>query len=365
MYVENVSLSGFRNYDYLSIGLSERINIVKGDNAQGKTNFLEAVYFCAAGRSKRTHSDRELIQFNRGEAHIQAHIVKNGTRDRIDVHLRKDGSKGIALNGLAVKKVSDMFGALYAVIFSPEDLNLIKEGPAERRKFLDLEICQTNRLYYSELTQYHKILRQRNNLLKTLQKNKGGNSELKETVFAWDAQLVAHGVRIMRLREDFIVKIDEIAGKIHRDITNGKETLSVQYKPSVSQEDFAEKLKRGLERDIQLGSTSYGIHKDDLNFLINGVDARIFGSQGQQRTAALSCKLSEIKFIEEQKAERAVLLLDDVFSELDATRQRYLIENMEGSQTVITCTGAETAVSELQKLPGCACFSVSAGVITK
>jgi DNA replication and repair protein RecF len=353
-------LKQFRNYEKLSVDLNRGINILYGANAQGKTNFLEAVYFCATGRSKRANTDRELILFDRGEAHIQLQLEKEGFTDRLDVHLKRDAKKGVAVNGIAVKKLGDLFGVLYAVIFSPEELQLIKAGPAERRRFMDMEICQLSAVYYYELQQYHKILKQRNQLLKEIQKKR----VLKDTLPVWDEQLAAHGVRVIEKRRAFLQKIDVLSREIHAKITEGKEILEIIYKPSVSEEEFGNKLKRNADRDILLGTTTVGVHKDDIQFLINQNDVRVYGSQGQQRTASLSAKLAEIDLIKEDQSTTPVLLLDDVLSELDQSRQKYLMRYIEQVQTIITATGAEDILGKLDNIENITVFQVENGSIS-
>ena len=362
MHIKDISLKNFRNYEKLHMTLSPGVNILFGPNAQGKTNFLEALYFCATGRSKRTSVDRDLIRFMESEAHIQMHVAKDGMENRLDVHLRREGGKGIAINGLPVHRLGDLFGALYAVTFSPEDMQLIKEGPGERRRFMDMELCQLSTLYYFELQQYYKILKQRNQLLKQIQKKR--DVALRETLCVWDDQLVAHGTAVMERRAAFIERIHIIARDIHSKITNGQETLALQYKPSTAPAEFMARLQKNTDRDIILGSTSVGIHKDDLIFLINDIDARAYGSQGQQRTASLAAKLAEISLIREEKGTDPVLLLDDVLSELDQSRQTYLIEAIQGIQTVITATGVEDILNHMTNHQNISVFSVRNGVIS-
>lgn len=342
MYIKNLCLKSFRNYEKLNIELSPNLNILYGDNAQGKTNILEAIYISAMGRSQKAQKDSQIIKMSENEAHIQVFAVKDHSQNRIDVHLKKDTKKGIAVNGIPIKKSSELFGIIYIVIFSPEDLNLIKSGPSERRRFMDMEMCQLSSVYYYDLQQYYKVLKQRNNLLKTLQKNQN----IKDTLFVWNVQLVNYGCKVIQSRNKFINKINQIASIIHKNITGGKELLKIEYMPNVYIDDFEMKLNRHLERDIMLGSTSVGPHKDDLIFYINNDDVRIYGSQGQQRTAALSIKLSEIELIKEETLHEPILLLDDVLSELDESRQVYLLENIKNVQTIITCTGIEDSIKK-------------------
>lgn len=358
MYIKKFSLKNYRNIDFLELELKNGVNIFYGENAQGKTNILEAIYVCATGRSHRTHIDKELIKFNETNAHIKAYI-QSSTLDKIDIHLKKDSKKGIAINNIPINKLGELFGTLNIVIFSPEDLNLIKSGPLERRKFIDMELCQINKVYYHNLGQYHKILKQRNSLLKKISKE----NNLKETLFVWDSQLIEYGKKIIEIRQDFINKINKISKKIHFEITNQNEELEIIYKPSVLAEDFEKKLKKNIEKDIFYATTSYGPHKDDIIFLINNINARDFGSQGQQRTVSLSTKLAEIILIKEEKGDFPILLLDDVFSELDKSRQKYLISSINNIQVIITCTGIEDIIKNLQN--DCQLFNIKNGYIFK
>lgn len=345
MRIGRLSVKNFRNLENVSVDFEKGINILCGDNAQGKTNVLEAIYICATGRSHRTHSDKEIIAFNKSEAHIQLYTSKNDIFDKIDIHLKRECKKGAAVNNVPVRKLGELFGVLHAVMFAPEDLQLIKAGPSERRRFIDLEMCQISGVYYYDLQQYYKILKQRNNLLKKIQNDRS----LKDTVFPWDIQLLQYGKKVIRARDYFIKKISPQASHIHEKITNKKEKLEIFYKPSVSEEAFENKLLKSFEKDIYYGTTSAGPHKDDMTFFINGSDVREYGSQGQQRTTSLSLKLAEIELIREEKNVNPVLLLDDVLSELDEKRQGFLMDSIRNIQTVITCTGIEDIVGKLKK----------------
>jgi len=359
MIVKKVELKDFRNLNIVNIELESGLNIFYGDNAQGKTNLLEAIYFCSTGRSQRTRSDRELISIGKSEAHIRAHIDNEGVSERIDVHLKNTQKKGIAINGLPIKFLGDLFGIFLTVIFSPEDLQLVKAGPSERRKYMDLELCQLSRVYYYNLQQYYRVLKQRNNLLKYAERT----PDLKDTLPVWDEQLVSFGLKIMEYRSDFILNINQLSGKLHSSITNGKEKLNVVYKSNVSADNYMDKLVGALNRDLMLGSTTVGIHKDDIVFLIDGVDARIFGSQGQQRTVCLSSKLAEIELIRSKTGKSPVLLLDDVLSELDKNRQKHLIESMDHIQTIMTCTGNEDVLRKLSRNQRSLCYKIENGQI--
>ncbi|MBP3307411.1 MAG: DNA replication/repair protein RecF, partial [Anaerotignum sp.] len=328
MYITEVSLQNFRNLAQLKIEPSEGINVIYGSNAQGKTNFLESLYFCAMGRSLRGKSDQQLIRFDEEESHIRMLVQRKQRYDRIDVHLKKDEKKGIAVNGLPVRKLGDLFGTLYAVIFSPEDLSLVKDGPGERRRFLDMELCQLSKVYYYDLQQYYRILKQRNNLLKEIQKK----PQLQETLFVWDDQLAEYGERIIAARKRFLIRLDEIAAEKLSQLTGGRDHLQTIYKPNCEEGMLAEKLRKNIDRDIYFGSTQSGPHKDDILFSIDGREVKVYGSQGQQRTTALAARLAEIDLIREETGEEPVLLLDDVFSELDENRQKFLLQSIEGLQ---------------------------------
>lgn len=345
MYIQKVSLTGYRNLKDITLFLKNGINIFYGENAQGKTNFLESLYLCASGRSLRTKNDSQLIEFNAKESHIQVLIQKLNSADKIDIHLKKEAKKGIAINGVALKKLGELFGTCHAVIFSPEDLNLVKNGPVERRRFMDMEICQMNVVYYYNLQNYYKILKQRNHLLKEIQKK----PTLKDTLFIWDKQLVDMGKRIIDTRSDFLIQLNKIASKKQNRLTGGNDALEIIYKPNSTAQQLEQKIANTHQRDILLGTTQYGPHKDDIVFLINGKDVKQYGSQGQQRTTALSAKLAEIDLIEQQTAQKPILLLDDVFSELDKNRQNFLMESIGHLQTVLTCTGIEDVIKEYVK----------------
>ncbi|MDD3393529.1 MAG: DNA replication/repair protein RecF [Anaerotignum sp.] len=342
MQISEVSLQGFRNLEELSLQPATGINVFYGKNAQGKTNFLESLYLCATGRSMRTKYDWQMVGFEAEESHIRLLIQKNNRKERIDVHLKRDTKKGIARNGVPIKKLGDLFGTVYTVVFSPEDLSLIKDGPAERRRFLDMELCQLSRIYYYDLQQYYRILKQRNNLLKEIQKK----PPLQETLFVWDTQLIDYGERVMTARRDFLQRLDIIAAEKLNALTGGLDQLKIAYKPNCELGQMAERLERNIQRDIYLGSTNFGPHKDDILFSIDGKEVKSFGSQGQQRTTALAARLAEIDLIREETGEEPVLLLDDVLSELDETRQRYLMESIDGLQAFLTCTGIEDVVKK-------------------
>lgn len=341
MYIEKLSLKNYRNIEKLNIELSENINIFYGDNAQGKTNILESMFMCATGRSQRTHIDKELIKFDENSAHIQMIVNKYEYKDRIDIHIKQKEKKGIAVNNIVVKRLGELFGTVNIVLFSPEDLMLIKEGPSHRRRYMDIELCQLSKVYYSNLQKYYKVLKERNNALKS------GKKSVFDTLDIWDSQLCMYGKKIMETRAGFINELNKTGAKIHSRITENKEYLNIEYKPSVAADDYEDKLISSREKDIYYGTTSYGIHKDDMTFIINGINARDYGSQGQQRTICLTIKLSEVEIIKNKTGNKPVLLLDDVLSELDKSRQNFIVNNIQDIQTVITSTGNDEILENL------------------
>ena len=340
MYVKSLDLLNFRNYEKLSLTLDPGINIFYGANAQGKTNILEAVYLAGTSKSHRGTRDRDMIRMGESEAHIRMHVDKNDSDYRIDMHLRKNKSKGIAIGGIPIRRAGELFGIVNIVFFSPEDLNIIKNGPSERRRLVDRILCEIDRIYMSDLTQYGKCLNQRNRLLHDLYFNPSLESELP----VWDEQLVNYGCRIIAKREEFVRMLENIASEIHTELTGEKEKLTLVYEPNVTVEEFADKVARSRDADRKIKSTTVGPHRDDVCIKVNDMDLRLYGSQGQQRTTAISLKLSEIRIIEERIRNKPVLLLDDVLSELDRDRQNYLLGNIRDIQTLITCTGLDEFV---------------------
>lgn len=340
MIVKSIELQNFRNYKEAGIFFDEGTNIFYGDNAQGKTNILEAIYMSGSTKSHKGSRDREVILFGEEEAHIKTVVVRSQKEYQIDMHLKKNRSKGIAVNRIPIKKAADLFGILNMVFFSPEDLNIIKNGPSERRRFLDFELCQLDKIYLSDLTKYNKILNQRNKLLKDLVYH----PDLKDTLSVWDIQLAETGKKIIAGRKKFIQELNEIVHGIHYRISGEKEELLIKYEPNTEELFFEDALNRAMTRDFKLCQTSVGPHRDDFLFSVKDVDIRKYGSQGQQRTAALSLKLSEIQIVKKTIHDTPILLLDDVLSELDSNRQNYLLNNISDIQTMITCTGLDEFV---------------------
>lgn len=340
MIIKSIELKNFRNYEELNISFDQGTNILYGDNAQGKTNILEAAYMSGTTKSHKGSRDKEMIRFGQQEAHLRTKVIRNGKDYQIDMHLKQNRPKGIAINQIPIRKASELFGILNMVFFSPEDLNIIKNGPAERRRFLDSELCQLDKIYLSDLTNYNKILNQRNKLLKDMVYS----PDLSDTLPVWDMQLVETGRKIIKRRKQFVEELNEIVHKIHYRISGGKEELFLSYEPNIDDIFFEDELSRAKQKDMKLCQTSVGPHRDDMLFSIGKIDIRKFGSQGQQRTSALSLKLSEIELVKKSIHDTPILLLDDVLSELDSNRQNYLLNNIYDTQTIITCTGLDEFV---------------------
>ena len=314
MVIKSLKLKNYRNYDLLDLKFDPKTNILYGDNAQGKTNILEALYLSGTTKSHRGTKDRDVIQFGYDESHIETIIEKRNIDFQIDMHLKKNSPKGIAIDKVPIRRAGELFGIVHFVFFSPEDLNIIKEGPAGRRRFIDLELSQLDKIYLNNLSNYNRIINQRNSLLKDIY----GQRNLIETLDIWDMQLAEYGKKILERRKQFIKQVNDIIADIHYKLTGGKERITLTYESS-------------------LGNICFTTDA--------GLDIRKFGSQGQQRTAALSLKLSEIELVKEELNDTPILLLDDVLSELDKHRQNYLLDSIDNIQTIITCTGLDEFVN--------------------
>lgn len=325
------------------MNFDEKINIIYGDNAQGKTNILESMYVCATSKSHRGSKDREIIRFDNDESHIKVNVKKNDMNYRIDMHLKKNKTKGIAVNGIPIKRAVELFGILNIVFFSPEDLNIIKNGPSERRRFIDMELSQLDKIYLDCLINYNKVVNQRNSLLKEYAFS--GREDIISSLDIWDMQLVKYGNDVIKSREKFVKEINDLVKSIHTKLSGDREQLEIIYEPCVKEQDFESELVRVRDRDLKFKCTNIGPHKDDMCFLINGMDVRKYGSQGQQRTAALSLKLAEIELVKQIIHDTPVLFLDDVLSELDSRRQNFLLDSIGNIQTMITCTGLDEFIN--------------------
>lgn len=335
MYINSLELSNYRNYNNLAIDFDPGITILYGDNAQGKTNILEAVYISGTTKSHRGSKDKDIIRFGEEESHIRLNLTKHDVGHRIDMHLRKNKSKGVAIDGQSIKKSGELFGMIHMIFFSPEDLSIIKSSPSERRRFMNLELCQLNKLYYYNYVNYNKALNQRNTLLKQI----ASNPDLKDTLDMWDLYLIKYGKCLIEEREIFLTNLNQIVQGIHSHLTGKKESIEIGYEKNVSVKDYETMMENKRDTDLRYQSTQTGPHRDDICFYINGIDVRKYGSQGQQRTAALSLKLSEIELVKELIHDTPILLLDDVMSELDSSRKHYLLDSIKDIQTIVTCTG--------------------------
>lgn len=356
MIAKEIELHHFRNYDAQTVRFHEKANIITGNNAQGKTNLLESLYIMSLGKSFRTSRESDMIGFGKEFARAKAIFLKE-KRDLEIEFIFQQGNRQIKVDGMKITRNLDLLEHVYMVIFSPEDLKIVKEEPEKRRKFLDRELCQIKPIYWRNLSRYKKILLQRNHLLKQ-------DHVEEDVLLVWDAELVKYGTKLITERKRFIEKINKISCEIHQKITETKENLIITYEPDVDGEFiFSEKLLKNRKIDLIRKNTTTGPHKDDFKIEVNGIDMRSFGSQGQQRTAALALKLAEIILIEEETGEKPILLLDDVLSELDAKRQRYLIEALNQVQIFITTTEISDYLKE--NLPENYIFQVQNGIVTQ
>lgn len=333
MYIKKVELLNFRNYEKQEISLQEGINLFYGDNAQGKTNILESIFISAIGKSFRAKKEKELINLEKEYAKITIEFEKKDRQGTIEIEL--DEKKSILINGIKQKKLSDILGNINIVMFSPEDIEILKSGPAKRRRFLNIMISQLRPKYIYSLNMYLKALEQRNNYLRQIKiENKP-----KEMLEIWDEKLAEYAEQVNQYRKEFIDKIKEKIGQLHSKITQEKETIKIHYISDYKErEQYKEELKKAWNQDIIRGYTSKGIHRDDFLVSINGKQVNIYGSQGQNRTAILSLKLAELEIIEDEIEEKPILLLDDFMSELDKKRRENFLKNIEDTQVLITCT---------------------------
>ncbi|MDO5491214.1 MAG: DNA replication/repair protein RecF [Bacillota bacterium] len=359
MVIREIELQDFRNYKNLRVSFSDGINIFLGENAQGKTNLLEGIYLNAMAKSFKTIREKEMIRFGEDYSRIITRACYGDDEHTVEIIISREGAKAITIDGVKIRKTSELLDKLHIIVFSPEDLKIVKDEPTKRRNFIDREICQIRPRYVSDMNHYRRALKQRNACLKEENKD-------EHVLDIWDRELVQYGSRVVRMRKEFIQKIGIISQDIHHRISGGRENLEIQYETEISgggseEEIFYDMLKREREKDMHYGSTGRGPHRDDLKICADGTNLRCFGSQGQQRTAALSLKLSEIRIIEEETGEKPILLLDDVLSELDNERQKYLINSLEENQMFITTTDLIGSVA--RSLPKGKIFTIKNGEI--
>ncbi len=345
MFIKTLSLKNFRNYEQEELTFNDGINILTGANAQGKTNAAEAIFFLCTGYSPRANRDKLVVRHGQEEASVKGVASSLYGEVSVRIDFNKSDKKSIYINELQVLKIGELLGNINSVFFNPSELKLVQESPEDRRRFLNVSLSQMSKNYFYALQRYNKILSQRNNLLKDPDKY-----IIRETLPIWDEQLSKQAAKIIKSRNEFLTELAPIAQEKHALLSNGKETLSMKTESGYygSEEEIAyamyQDLKTGLERDMRLGFTTIGPHRDDIKFTLNGDDVRVFGSQGQQRTVALSLKLAETETFNKRFGEYPILILDDVLSELDKKRQRKLIGAVEHLQTVFTATGMDSQV---------------------
>ncbi len=338
MYVKKLKLSGFRNYKSEEFEFLPDTNILYGNNAQGKTNALEAMYLFSIGKSFRTQQDRELINFDESFTRLYIEFEDKVRTNEIEIVVRRDRKKQIKINDVPISKMGDLIGKFCVILFSPDELNLTKGSPNARRRFLDIALSQMRPKYYHILRRYNKVLEQRNNLIKKLKFT--SDSSAKETIFVWNEKLAEYGMAIIEYRKSFVEKLYKYSKQIHKEISG--EDFEIKYKSAfLSKEEFKEKLDTSLDKEIEQGFTLYGPHRDDLDIFTEGKDIKTYGSQGQHRSAVLALKLSQADMIYEDMGEYPVLLLDDIMSELDSVRRAYLVGKIKNKQVIITCTDAD------------------------
>lgn len=338
MEISSLSLFNFRNWLDGKIEFGKNINILVGDNAQGKTNVLEAIFFCAIGKSTRSR-DKELVNFEKENSKITLFVQKKYGKTKIEIYLFKKQKKAVKINGIPISKIGQLMGELNCVFFSPDELKLVKETPEDRRRFLDIHLSQTDKNYFYLLGTYEKILNNRNKIIK----NCKIQPQYMETLPIWNQKLAETASKIISKRLQFIQNLKPYAKKVHQILSDNKEDLCLEYSSNIdvskdTKQHILDMLEKNLEKDISLGYTCCGPHRDDLKITLDGKDTKNFASQGQQRSCALSLKLAELELITQTTGEKPILLLDDVFSELDKSRRAKLLEFAQNYQTIITCT---------------------------
>lgn len=333
MWINKMKINNFRNYTQEEIELEKNINIFYGENAQGKTNIIEAIFLCSMGKSFRAKKDKEMILLDKEKATIEVEFEKSDRKGKIKIEL--SNKKNVYVNGIKIKKLSELLGNINVVIFTPDDINILKGGPQNRRRFLDIMISQLKPNYMYNLNLYLKTIEQRNNYLRQIREEQK-NEKLLEI---WDEKLAEYAINIYNYRKEFINKINNKIKNIHNEITENKEEIEIEYiTECVNKEEYLKLLKQRRKLDIIKGFTTKGIHRDDFVIYINKKRLDIYGSQGQHRTSILSLKLSEMSIIEEEIGEKPVLLLDDFMSELDKKRRNHFLNKIENTQVIITCT---------------------------
>ncbi len=333
MYIEKIKLNNFRNYENLEIDLNKNINIIYGDNAQGKTNILEAIFLSSLGKSFRTKKEKEMIKFNNDKLLVEIFYQKKDRDGKIKIEI--GNKKQISINGIKIKKLSELLGNINIVIFTPDDINILKDGPEKRRRFLDMMIGQLRPNYVYNLNMYLKTIEQRNNYLRQIKEE----NKPEEMLEIWDEKLAEYGEKIYIYRKEFIEKIIKKINEIHSKITDEKEIIKIEYLSNCSKKDeYLKLLKERRKLDIIKGFTTKGIHRDNFVIYINDKEVSVYGSQGQNRTVILSLKLAELNVIYDEIGEYPIFLLDDFMSELDEKRRKNFLNNIENTQVILTGT---------------------------
>ncbi len=333
MYIEKIKLNNFRNYEQLELDLNKDINIIYGNNAQGKTNILEAIFLSSFGKSFRTNKEKEMIRFNEQSCLVEIFYQKKDRDGKVKIEI--GNKKQISLNGIKLKKLSELLGNINIVIFTPDDINILKDGPASRRRFLDMMIGQLRPNYVYNLNMYLKTIEQRNNYLRQIREE----NKPEEMLEIWDENLAEYGEKIYIYRNEFINKILNKINNIHKNITDAKEEIRIEYLSNCdNKENYLKLLKERRKLDIIKGYTTKGIHRDDFVIYINDKEVSTYGSQGQNRTAVLSLKLSELQVVYDEIGEYPILLLDDFMSELDEVRRKNFLNNIKNTQVILTGT---------------------------
>lgn len=377
MIIQKVELARFRNHKETALELSPGVNVLAGKNAQGKTNLLEAVFLTCVGRGWRTNKDRDMINFAADAARVKTTVKRKFGHVTIEINLSRTTKKNIRINGVPVQKMGELMGQVNCVFFSPDELRLVKDAPADRRRFLDIDISQIDKAYFYALLKYNKILLQRNALLKSK------TEDIENGLDIWDAQLAKVGALIVARRVEFVDHLRENVVKMHRYLTGDRELIEISYEGIPGSADIAlvadraaepgvvnlarqleellhKQIKETREKDLRLRTTTIGPHRDDLRITIEGNDVRYFASQGQQRTVALSLKLAELEIFRKATGEMPILLLDDVFSELDADRQTRLLKALSKCQSIIT-----TVDFKIDSISDVRAYKIEEGAIAK
>jgi len=360
MKILSLELKNFRNYNNQTVNFSDGINVLTGKNAQGKTNLLDAVFLCSIGKSPRTNKDKELIMWNKELSKVLLNLNKKSGNKKIEIYISSKINKTIKINSMPIKRMGELMGEFNSIYFSPDELKLVKESPDQRRRFMDIDLCQFSKTYFYTLNNYNKILQQRNKLLKSTK----SAADICDSIEIWNEQLAKHASFIIIKRIELINKLKIYANEILLYLTDNKENLQLEYSGFYLPEQeelkklLLQKYKETLEKDILLRYTTIGPHKDDIKIIVNNIDIRHYGSQGQQRTCALALKLAELEVFNSTIGEYPVLLLDDVLSELDSDRQLKLLNRVKNVQTLITCTGFNYQIPHTQ-------FEIVNGAINK